>query len=197
MINLIALSESVDTTLQNVGDQADKIENFILNNDFILAVVVVIVALIFSRFLEKLVYRTVIFFSTDKNRSRTNKVLRSYCNLLATVLRYLVYAFTFFVILSIYNVPIMSMLTSLGFIGVMITYIFQNMIQDITNGFFIVFESPFEVGDRVKINNYVGKVVEIKSRYVILIDAQNNRYIINNRVIDSVVVLNRNIEFVR
>ncbi|WP_423364395.1 mechanosensitive ion channel family protein [Mycoplasma sp. P36-A1] len=192
MINILT-----NNVWDQVNDSLSVIGEYISNNQFLLSVVVAIIALIISRFFQKMVYNTVIFFSSDKSRSKTNKLLRSYCNLLATILKYIVYAFTFFVILTIYKVPIITMLTSAGFIGVMITYIFQSLIQDVTNGFFIVFESPFGVGDRIKVNDYVGKVVEIKSRYVVLIDAQDNKYIINNRSIDSVVILSKKIEFVR
>lgn len=173
----------------------ENIVSFVSNSEFILTVIVIIVAIIFSRFLEKMVYNIVLLFSNDKNRNKTNKLLKSYCNIFATVLTYIVYIFCLFVILAIYDVQIKTIITSAGFIGILITYIFQDLIKDITNGFYIVFSAPFQIGDRVKIDGFVGRVKEIQSRYVVLIDATGNRCVINNRKIDNVVVLSREIKF--
>jgi len=154
-----------------------------------------VIAILISLFLQKLIYNVVIFFSTDKNRSKTNKLLKSYCNLIATFLKYVIYVIAFFIILGIYNVQITVMLTSAGFIGILITYIFADLIRDITNGFFIVFNAPFEIGDRVTIDGFTGKVKEIESRFVVIDDVNGNRCIISNRKIDSVIVLSRDINF--
>ena len=166
-----------------------------LENRIVLSVIVIIISIIISFFLQRMVYNVVILFSTDKNRTRANKLLKSYCNIFATVLKYIIYIFAFFVILRIYDVKITVIITSAGFIGVLITYIFQDLIKDITNGFYIVFSAPFEIGDTVKIDGFVGKVKEIKSRYVVIHDANGNKCIVNNRKIDNVVVLSSKIEF--
>ena len=181
--------------LTNVEETYEKVSVFMLNNQMIFSLVVIVAAIVLSIFLQRFVYNIVIFFSTDKNKSKTNKMLRSSCNIIGSVLKYFVYIITFFIILAIYQVQIGVMITSAGFIGILVTYIFQDLIKDITNGFHIVYSAPFEIGDRVKIDGFVGKVKEIKSRYVVLSDVNGNKCIINNRKIDSVVVLNKKIDF--
>ena len=170
-------------------------ELFSFEQRYFLTFLVIIIAIILSFTLQKLVYNVVKFFSTDKNRLQTNKLLKSSCNLIASFLKYLVYAIALFIILIIYEVQIAVVLTSAGFIGLLIAYIMQDIIRDVTNGFFIVFKSPFEIGDRVTIDGFTGKVKEINSRVVVLVDASGNKAIISNRKIDSVIVLTRNIEF--
>lgn len=173
----------------------ENILSILSQNTFMYAIIVIVISIILSRFLEKMVYNLVILFATDKNKTRTNKLLKSYCNIIATVLSYIVYVFAFIIILSLYNVEVKTIITSAGFIGILITYIFQDLIKDITNGFYIVFSAPFEVGDHVKIDGFVGKVKEIQSRYVVLVDATGNRCIVNNRKVDNIVILTREIKF--
>lgn len=169
--------------------------NEFLENRLVLSIIVIIIAMIISFFLQRMVYNVVILFSTNKNRTKANKLLKSYCNIFATVLKYVIYIFSFFIILKIYKVEVAVIITSVGFVGVLITYIFQDLIKDITNGFYIVFSAPFEIGDSVKIDGFVGKVKEIKSRYLVINDVNGNRCVINNRKIDNVVVLSKKIEF--
>ena len=181
----------------NIESIFKEITQIIGHNQVIMTIVVILIAVIISVFSQKFVYNIVVFFSSDKNRSKTNKLLRSYCNMIAAVLKYLICIGAFFVILSLYNVRMTVILTSAGFIGVLITYIFQDLIKDVTNGFFIVFSAPFEIGDTIQVDNFVGKVREMNSRYIVLYDANGNRCIINNRTIDSVVILSKRINFRR
>ncbi|MDF9866648.1 small-conductance mechanosensitive channel [Bacilli bacterium PM5-3] len=181
--------------LTNIKEFIDNTSQFLINSQLTLTIIIIIVAFLISKFMQKLVYNIVILFSSDKNKSKTNKLLKSYCNIIATVLKYVIYAIAIFVILAVYNVQLVVVLTSAGFIGVMITYIFQDLIKDITNGFYIVFSAPFEIGDRVTIDGFTGKVKEINSRYVVLSDVSGNKCIINNRKIDKVTILNKTIEF--
>jgi len=163
--------------------------------EFVISLSIVIITYILTRFEKVLVKRLVILFAKDKHKVASSRTLKSYTDVIAALLKYLTYIFAFFVILVVNGVSIITFLTSAGFLGIMVTSAFSSLIQDLTNGFFIVFDAPFEIGDRVKINNYVGKVTEVTSRYVVLIDASHNRYIINNRAIDSLVVLDPTIEF--
>jgi moderate conductance mechanosensitive channel len=175
-------------------------ENFIINileNKLFLSALVLLIAFLITRTLEKIIYRSIIIFAKEKTRSsiRKNRLIKSYCNIFAGVLKYIVFIGGFFVILSIYQVALVNILASAGFIGVLITYIFQDIIKDITNGFFLLFQAPIKIGNRVKINNFVGVVKEIESRYIVLVDVSDNLCIINNRNIDQVTILNKDIKF--
>jgi len=171
------------------------IQELYQNSEFIASLIVMILAFVLTRFEKTLVRRLVILFAQDKEKVASSRTIKSYTDVIATLFKYLTYLFAFFVILTINRVSIITFLTSAGFLGIMVTSAFSSLIQDVTNGFFIVFDAPFEIGDRVKINGHVGKVVEITSRYVVLIDASHNRYIINNRAIDSMVILDSGIDF--
>lgn len=175
----------------------NKLLNDSNHHQLILTIIVIILGIIFSIIASKLVYVTVNIFTRNNEKIKTNLLLKSYCNIIATIVKILFYILAFLLILVIYHVQITVIITSAGFIGILITYIFQDPIKDITNGFYIVFSAPFEVGDTVKIGSFVGKVKEMKSRYIIIHDVSGNKCIINNRTIDNVIVLNRKIEFKR
>lgn len=177
-------------------------ENFMINileNKLVLSAIVLLIAFIITRGLEKIIYNSIIIFAKNKTKYsiRKNRLIKSYCNIFAGILKYIIFIGAFFVILSIYQVALVNILASAGFIGVLITYIFQDIIKDITNGFFLLFQAPIKIGNRVKINDFVGVVKEIESRYIVLVDASDNQCIINNRNIDQITILNKDIKFTK
>lgn len=169
--------------------------NNLLANDLFRLLFVIVVSHFFIWIGRKTITKTIFLFSKgDKSKSR-QAMLETYCTLLGSFFKYAVYIIDVIIILAIYDINVITILTSAGFIGIMITYIFQDLIKDITNGFFLVFAAPFTINDRVKIGDFVGIVTEINSRYIVLLDTSNNVCVINNRVIDKVVVLNKSINF--
>ncbi|MDR3215602.1 MAG: mechanosensitive ion channel family protein [Bacilli bacterium] len=166
---------------------------YLSNNQLILMIAIIIITLIICLIIPKLVDRIVMILVNDNNKRKMKVLLRSYCNIISTIIKIIICIIAFFLILIIYHVKITMIITSAGFIGVLITYIFQDPIKDITNGLYIVFTAPFDVGDYVEIESFVGKVSEVKSRYVIIKNAAGDVCIVNNRKISKIVVLNKKI----
>ncbi|MDR1781497.1 MAG: mechanosensitive ion channel family protein [Bacilli bacterium] len=165
------------------------------SNELVMIILICIITLILFLIIPKLVENTVMLFVDKKNKRKQLVLLKSYCNIISTIIKIIIVICAFFLILVVFNVKITMIVTSAGFIGVLITYIFQDPIKDITNGMFIVFNAPFDVGDSVDVEGFVGKIIEIQSRYVIVKNYVGDICIINNRSIDKVVVLNKKIVF--
>lgn len=164
-----------------------KIEFYIENSNVFIAIIIVIIALLTSKIIKKLIYKSIKIVQV-KSPSKSEILLRSYFNVITNIINFFIFLITLVIILLLFNINIGLMLASAGFIGIMITYVFQDLIKDVTTGFFIVFKSTFKVGDYIIIDDLKGRVEEIQSRYVVIIDDDNNKIIINNRIIDHVIV---------
>ena len=65
----------------------------------------------------------------------------------------------------------------------------QHPMKDLINGFYILFEDQYVVGDQVKIGDTIGKVEKITLRSTTIKDLEGNLHIISNGAIEKVTVL--------
>lgn len=117
-------------------------------------------------------------FSLDTKKAKTlGEVLKS-------LLRYAVYFFGIIGILTELFGNISLTFASIG--GVAIGFGAQNVIKDIINGFFILFEDQFSVGDAVDIESKTGIVESIELRVTKIRDFNGDLHIIPNGLITKV-----------
>jgi moderate conductance mechanosensitive channel len=111
-------------------------------------------------------------FSFDERKAKTaGEILKS-------ILRYTVY---FFGIISIFELFLGTItVTFAGIGGVAIGFASQSVIKDVINGFFILFEDHFSVGDFIDIDNKAGIVESIELRITKLRDFNGDLHIIPN-----------------
>ena len=89
--------------------------------------------------------------------------------------------------LSAWGIDTTTLLASAGIVTLIIGLGAQSLVADIVAGIFIVFESEFQVGDIVIINNWRGTVQEIGVRTTKIVDAGGNVNIINNSEITTII----------
>jgi moderate conductance mechanosensitive channel len=117
-------------------------------------------------------------FSLNKKRSMTLEAI------LKSVLRYSVY---FFGIVGILSEVFSTMtLTFAGIGGVAIGFGAQSLVKDIINGFFILFEDQYAVGDYINIEDKGGIVESIELRVTKIRDFNGDLHIIPNGLITKV-----------
>lgn len=78
-------------------------------------------------------------------------------------------------------------LAGAGIVGLAVGFGAQNLVKDVINGFFILFENHFAVGDIVEIGTSKGKIVHVNLRVTQLRDAGGNLHIIPNSEIRKVI----------
>lgn len=88
--------------------------------------------------------------------------------------------------LSVSGVNIAPLLAGAGLIGVAISLASQNLIRDAINGFFIILEDQYAVGDVIGINDAVGFVEAINLRITQLRDTEGRLVTIPNSEIRTV-----------
>ncbi len=106
--------------------------------------------------------------------------------LLKSVLKYTVYFFAGVVILSIFGVPVASLIAGAGIFGLAIGFGAQSLVKDVINGFFILFEDQFSIGDYVEAAGQEGIVEELGLRTTIIRNFAGQAHIIPNGEIGQI-----------
>jgi moderate conductance mechanosensitive channel len=118
--------------------------------------------------------------------------LKNRANTLASILKSLIRAAIFVLalisILSILKIDIGPLVAGAGIVGIVLTLGTQSLVKDLITGSFVLFESQFDIGDVVTINNLSGTVEKMNWRTTILRSLDGNVHIIPNGQINIVTV---------
>src|SRR5207302_5933265 len=93
--------------------------------------------------------------------------------------------------LPVFGVKIEPLLASAGIAGLAVGIGAQAMVKDVINGFFILVENQFEIGDTIKASGVQGVVEEITMRRTVLRDGDGTLHIIPNGSIQIVSNMTR------
>ena len=106
--------------------------------------------------------------------------------LLHNCMNYILYFFLIYWLLSILGVPISSLLAGAGLAGVALGLGAQGFLSDVVNGFFILLENQFEVGDSVEVEAITGLVSTVGIRTTQIRGFDGTLHFIPNRNITIV-----------
>ncbi|HGD6965005.1 TPA: mechanosensitive ion channel family protein [Streptococcus agalactiae] len=146
----------------------------------LLIIAFVIVRQVINYLFEKTVNRSLAFSRQKVARQKTLAKLSH------NVLNYTLYFFLFYWILSILGVPISSLLAGAGIAGVAIGLGAQGFLSDVVNGFFILLENQFDVGDIINVGTLSGTVTNVGIRTTQIHDFDGTLHFIPNRNITIV-----------
>ncbi|MFR2741563.1 MAG: mechanosensitive ion channel family protein [Streptococcus agalactiae] len=146
----------------------------------LLIIAFVIVRQVINYLFEKTVNRSLAFSRQKVARQKTLAKLSH------NVLNYTLYFFLFYWILSILGVPISSLLAGAGIAGVAIGLGAQGFLSDVVNGFFILLEKQFDVGDIINVGTVSGTVTNVGIRTTQIHDFDGTLHFIPNRNITIV-----------
>lgn len=85
-------------------------------------------------------------------------------SLFSNVTKYTIYFIWLLTVLPLFGIHIEALLAGAGVAGIAIAFGAQSLIKDIFNGFFILFEDQYGIGDYVTINGVTGRVQSIGLR---------------------------------
>ncbi|MGT2722556.1 mechanosensitive ion channel family protein [Streptococcus porcinus] len=111
-----------------------------------------------NSFLEKAIFKSLSLSRQSQARKRT------LTKLIHNLINYLLYFLLLYWCLSLLNIPVSSLLAGAGIAGVAIGLGAQGFLSDVVNGFFILFENQFEVGDTVSIAGIDGNISSVGIR---------------------------------
>lgn len=135
---------------------------------------------IVNRIFEKTVAKSFPF--TKQTQARRNTLSKLTHNLI----NYILYFFLIYWVLSIIGIPVSSLLAGAGIAGVAIGLGAQGFLSDVVNGFFILLENHFEVGDTVTIAGIDGSISSVGIRTTQIRGFDGTLHFIPNRNITVV-----------
>ena len=123
------------------------------------------------------------YVNDRKAKNKRTKTIRALIN---SIFHYTVLFFYLFAVLSILGIPVGTLLASAGIFSLALGMGAQGFVSDLVNGFFILSEDQFDVGDTVKIDSQVGTVVQLGLRTTRLKGSDGSIIYIPNRNISIV-----------
>lgn len=104
-------------------------------------------------------------------------------NLFSSIIFFIVLGIVFFTALSILNLDkaVTSILAGAGIVGLALAFAFQDIAANFISGIFISFRKPLQIGDIVKLEDYMGRVREINLRDTMIETFQGQTVIIPNK----------------
>lgn len=150
--------------------------------------VILALAFIFVRLLD-LIQRKLVALSERvpaRGSARTQQV-RTISGVVRSVGVFLIVFFTGMTLLKdAFQINIEPLLASAGIAGLAIGFGAQTLVKDVINGFFILVEDQFAVGDTIRIAGVSGAVEEITMRRTTLRDSDGTLHIVPNGSIQIV-----------
>src|SRR3954471_22300293 len=133
--------------------------------------VILIVAFILTRLLGFLTAKLYEFSKRDQLPSGIRATqLRTLSSIIQSVGTVVIYFFALLQILPIFSVDVKPFLASAGIVGLAIGFGAQTLVHDVINGFFIIIENIYDLGDVVRLAGVQGSVEQMSLRKTVLRD---------------------------
>jgi len=84
-----------------------------------------------------------------------------------------------------------ALIAGAGIAGLAVSFAAQNLVRDVINGFFILLEDQYGVGDIIKVGDVAGGVERMNLRLTVLRDLEGKVHFIPNGQINQVTVMSR------
>jgi small conductance mechanosensitive channel len=153
---------------------------------------ILLLAWLVTRLLKALTQRLVQLASGESRVAlMREQQTRTLAGLLYSAGTALIFAVAIVTVLPEFGINIAPIAAAAGLASLALGFGAQNLVRDIINGFFIVFEDQFVVGDTVQIGESSGRVEHLTLRRTVLRDAQGALVTIPNGEIRQVANLSR------
>jgi len=111
---------------------------------------------------------------------------------LIPIIRIIIWSLIIFIIIKgIFNPPKETIITVMASVGIAVGLAASDLLKNVFGGITILFDKPFQVGDKIETSTYYGEVLEIGLRITKLVTADDsvvsvpNSHLMNNTVSNS------------
>lgn len=190
--DLISIMQDPRNTLVRLADQWGEDTVAFLRHDAPKIVGILIVTFLLVWLLKAMSNRLVAF---SKRQALPTGIRAQQIRTLADVFYSVGVAVLLFMalmqVLQVVGIDIKPLLASAGIAGLAIGFGAQTLVKDVINGFFLLVENQFDVGDMVKVAGVQGTVETLTMRRTVLRDADGTVHTIPNSAITIVSNLTR------
>lgn len=169
--------ENTTSFLSNVWDTVRAALPTIL-----FALIIFFIGLVLTRIVEKMLGRGL----------RRANVDDTACGFLRSLIRIAMHTLLIVIILSIFNVPMTSIVTIIGAAGLAVGLALQNSLSNLAGGFIILFAKPFKSGDYIETNDAAGTVEAVSILYTKIVTPDNKTIYIPNGTVSNAKIINYN-----
>ena len=144
-------------------------------------VIILVIAIVLNIIQKKLIPRAIIAgISKVREESREQLVIRTktMAYFVIKVVTAIIWIIVFVMVLGIIDLDITPLLATLGVVSLGLGFAIQNIIRDYLQGFFIVMEDWYRIGDWVTISGMEGEVEKVSPRRTILREINGTMHVI-------------------
>jgi len=171
-------------------DWREDTMNF-LRHDAPKIIFVVLIAYILTRVLRAIARKTADLHIRKLPPGLHVQQIRTLTSVITSVGVFVIIFIALLEVLSLLGLNLGPMLASAGIAGLAIGFGAQTMVHDFINGFFILFENQYDLGDTVRIAGVKGTVEKMSLRQTVLRDEDGTVHIVPNSAIQIVSNMTR------
>lgn len=153
--------------------------------------ILLIVALfVFGKGILRLIVKKVVSLTNDGNDKHTSeleKKAETLGDIILNIGNIAIYIIILLMALSLFGVDIRPVLAGLGIGGLAFGFGAQSLVKDFVSGIFILIESQYSIGDKVKIGSDEGVVIKITMRSTVLLDDEGRTHYISNGTVKNAI----------
>jgi len=149
--------------------------------NIISSIVILVIFLILGRIFKGAIEKV---FDNKNSNNAISKVL-------SNIVKNLIVIVGVITALGTLGVNVSAIVAGLGLTGFAFGFAFKDMLSNFISGVIVFIYEPFKLGDIVKIESNVGKVVDINLRYVTLETDTENILVPNSLCVSKTVVVNK------
>jgi small-conductance mechanosensitive channel len=158
-----------DIGWDEIGNWAGDIVRFAASR-FATIIIILILSVIALRLLRSLVQRIVkqVLESRQGSSREINQRAATLAALVESTGRYVILFIAALMILGTFGISLAPLIASAGIAGIAVAFGAQSLISDTFNGFFILLEGQFGVGDFIRVEGIEGTVEEMSLRRTVI-----------------------------
>src|SRR5881409_3845939 len=162
-----------------------------LHHDMPKLVIIVVGALVLSRLLRVMVRRIAALQEKKLPSGIRAQKIRTMASVITSVGVFVIFFWAVLQALPLFGLNLGPLLASAGIAGLAIGFGAQTLVHDVINGFFILLENQFDIGDAVRLAGVKGTVEAMSLRRTILRDDDGTLHMVPNSEIKIVSNMTR------
>lgn len=153
---------------------------------FINVTIYIIIGIVVYKIVKTIINKTL---SKTNGRITTNHQQRitTLKNMVINIVKYIIIIIVVLLTLSSFGINVTSIVAGLGITTAIIGLAFQDFAKDLISGFSIITEGQYEIGDWIKVDDFVGEVIFIGLKTTRIRDYKGATYIVANHHMDKVI----------
>lgn len=177
--------ESVVEETKQITSLLNKFQDAVLSAlpTIISAILFLVLGLLCIKILLKVIYNIL-------DKSKIDKIDQTASGFIKSAIRIILYIFLGIIVLSILKVPMTSIVTVIGTMGVTIGLALKDSLSNVSGGFIILLNRPFRVGDYVETAGVSGTVEQIGIFYTTIVTSDNKTAHVPNGTITNCNIVN-------